>query len=459
MPDRGLGRISVALILIAIVSSAFNDLLPVLPIGELARDAFVYTLPLLVLYFIREPGKIAVPVPLGLAVLGFAAVLAVGVAVNYDQIWAANFKGRSGISRVATQGIAVFLGFFVALVFYNYAVRGHAAIISRGARIAMIIMAVVGVIEFGSWYGLPLLTPLHEALAAVIHAGSREMVYPQRLRMTAFEVSWAAVMLTFLFPFAIATLPIRGWQLPAYLALTFVTAFLAQSRTALLVIGCQALLMAWVFARRRLDLVSHAVALGCLAVILLLVSPGTKQVVGEKLSNMITYGSFDGPAASDPDENVSNVTRLAAIRAGLSMFHEHPVVGVGLGQYGFHYSTHIQAGDLRSWEVRDYVTDAEEVWPPTYSIHARLLAEMGIAGYGIWLALLLPPLLRSLMNAGAETALGRMHLAVAMTLSGWLLLGASIDSFRFFGGWIALGVGLALPPVPRHPGAARAFAG
>ena len=34
-----------------------------------------------------------------------------------------------------------------------------------------------------------------------------------------------------------------------------------------------------------------------------------------------------------------------------------------------------------------------------------------------------------------------------MTLLGWLLLGISIDSFRFFGGWIAMGVMLALTKI------------
>ena len=48
--------------------------------------------------------------------------------------------------------------------------------------------------------------------------------------------------------------------------------------------------------------------------------------------------------------------------------------------------------------------------------------------------------------------MGRVHLAVVMVLVGWLLLGLSIDSFRFFGGWIALGVGLALPRPPRSFG-------
>jgi hypothetical protein len=101
-------------------------------------------------------------------------------------------------------------------------------------------------------------------------------------------------------------------------------------------------------------------------------------------------------------------------------------------------------------EVRTYVTEAEEAWPPSYSIHARMLAETGLFGYLTWLSMILTGIWRGLANADVETENGRAHIAVAMTLIGWLLLGASIDSFRFFGGWIAVGVGFALPS--RHAG-------
>lgn len=43
-----------------------------------------------------------------------------------------------------------------------------------------------------------------------------------------------------------------------------------------------------------------------------------------------------------------------------------------------------------------------------------------------------------------DTGEGRLKLAVVMTLVGWMMLGVSIDSYRFFGGWIALGVGYGL---------------
>ena len=187
---------------------------------------------------------------------------------------------------------------------------------------------------------------------------------------------------------------------------------------------------------------------------------GADMTRPEQIAQMVQqaegeFGSVDGMIDKDGGvENVSNITRLAAVRAGMSMFREHPVFGVGFAQYGFNYPSHIHMDDMRSSEVRSYVTEAdvELAWPPAYSLHVRLLAELGITGYLSWLSLILPVLLRSLMMSDGTTYLGRMHLAVAMTLIGWMLLGVSIDSFRFFGGWIALGVGLALPRPPRSFG-------
>lgn len=440
------GWAGVVLVFGAVLAAAFNDLYPLLPAGELSSDGFIYVFPLLLLYLMRRPGEITAPVSLSLLILALAFVLLLGVVVNYGAISSAYFKGRSGIGRIATQGLAVGFGLLVTLAFYNLTLRGFLPVISRACRVAILIMAGVGMLEFASWYGIPLLSQIHTALNHVIHAGSADAgIYAHRLRMTAFEVSWAGVMLTFFFPFAIMDLPARGWRLPGYVALVLVLAVMAQSRTALMIIGFQTVLLLAMLSRRRLDLVVHGLAVGSLGVLLLLLAPAVQDKAADTLGNMVKYGSLSAPEAAPGDENFSNVTRLAAIRAGVSMFREAPLLGLGLGQYGFNYPGHLRAEDFRSWEVRKYVTDADPDWPPTYSMHVRLLSETGLLGYIIWLGMIVPRLIRSTLNADVVTDLGRAHLAVAMTLAGWLLLGTSIDSFRFFGGWIAVGVAFALP--------------
>lgn len=441
------GWLMATLVLVSVVGTVFNDLAPLLPIGELSKDAFVYLFPLLAFGVFRQPGEVEVPVLLAVFFALFVLVCIAGVASNYDAISRAWFKGRTGTGRIFTQALSIGFGFGVALIFFNLCRRGFLPVIARGAWWALLVMFGVGIIEFLSWYSVPGPTQLYSALSKVIHVETSEF-YPLRLRTTAFEVSWAAVMLTFVFPFALlhTRASLKRTAL-AFLAVFFLVT-LAQSRTAMLVIGCQSLLIATLRLSRRTDV---AVYLGLTIVVALLavmLMPRAQEAVTERLSNLIEYGSMGGSVDKDSrDENVSNITRLAAIRAGAEMFRDRPLLGVGLGQYGFSYVGYIRAEDMRSWEVRSYVTDADREygWPPTYSIHIRLLAETGLLGYVVWMGVVLFLFARSLSQCTRRDLIGRAHLAVALTTAGWLLLGFSIDSFRFFGGWIAIGIAMALP--------------
>ncbi|MFV0411310.1 MAG: O-antigen ligase family protein [Paracoccus sp. (in: a-proteobacteria)] len=446
-----MARVAPAGLIITLVAvTVFNDLPPTLPVGELSKDLFIYLFPVLFLFFILRPKQIVFPSAFTMLLMGFLASIVLSVAVNYDEIAHAYFKGRSGMNRVITQSMAVVLGPLIALMFYNIAKRGQMRTISRGAEVGLWLMMAFGVMEIGGWYHLPVLTQSFDTLSLALHARTNDY-YPIRLRLTAFESSWTAVMMTFIFPFAIARASPR--RMIFYAGFVMVAMILAKSRTAMLVVGFEFLLLGLVMIRRRKDYLVYAATLAYAGLLALMLMPSVQRDVGTKVSNLIEFGSTKG--LIDPSggfENVSNVTRLAAIRAGRSMFRERPLFGVGFGQYGFNYPDHIRMEDIRSWEVRGYSIDGDNSdlgWPPAYSLHIRILAEQGLVGYLLWLALILPPLIRSLRLADGTSYLGRMHLAVAMTLSGWMLLGASIDSFRFFGGWIALAVGLALPRPPR----------
>ena len=177
----------------------------------------------------------------------------------------------------------------------------------------------------------------------------------------------------------------------------------------------------------------------------------------EKGSNLIRYGSMDGLIDPTPGatENVSNVTRMAAIHAGLSMFRERPLLGVGLGQYGFAYPYHIRAEDLRSYEVRVYATGVGN----RLCVAAGLFAACPAAGRDRRAGISAVAGDDRAAAAAVAVAVGRRdlsgpaRLAVAMTLSGWLMLGASIEASGSSGAGSRFGVGLALWRVPRKAAA------
>lgn len=429
-----------ALVIVALVTIAFNDLPSIIPAGELSRDGFIYMVPFLTSYLLRSKNRIAIPTLLVYFAASFSMIVLLGVAVNYDEVIGTHFKGRSGFSRVVTQGMSFALGVLIAFVFYNLTLRGFIGSIVIGARAAILVMAVFAVVEVGSWYSIPPLTQIHDLISLVIHSGTPH--YPHRLRSTAFEVSWTGVMLAFFFPFSIVNDGCRKLIILLYIAIVAVLVVLSQSRTAMMVFGIQISLVALFYVRHRADVLVHIITGSSIAAILLISNVKVHTFVTETAFNVVEYGSFSH--SETVEENVSNITRSASISAGISMLLERPVLGVGLGQFGFHYPRHLEANDLRSYEVRSYVKDNDQ-WPPAYSLHARMLAETGILGYIAWLGFILINLIRSLHGAfQVRDSSTSVHLGIAMTLCGWLLLGISIDSFRFFGGWIAVGIALGL---------------
>lgn len=240
------------LVVAAVMSTAFNDLWPVLPLGELSYDGFIYVLPVLagylLLFYFRN---VALPVT---AVVLYALMLGLVVAscaLNWHEIATASFKGRSGIGRVITQAISLLFGAIILLLFFNVMRCGFRDALTRGAWLAIVMMAGFGAFEIAGWLGLPGLSQINTMLIALFHQSGD---YVQRLRMTAFEVSWTSVVLTFLFPFAVARADVSARQVALMSGLVVIMVVLAQSRTALLVLFCQIAILGGVWLGRRFDI-------------------------------------------------------------------------------------------------------------------------------------------------------------------------------------------------------------
>jgi O-antigen ligase len=107
-----------------------------------------------------------------------------------------------------------------------------------------------------------------------------------------------------------------------------------------------------------------------------------------------------------------DVERFGAQRAGLALVRKYPV-GVGPGQFGFHYPIE------------------------THSTYIRVLAEQGYAGLAIWIVLVLTTLVLALRNA----ALGRdaWGIGSAALLGSWcglLLNSAVVDTLHWRHLWL-----------------------
>jgi hypothetical protein len=127
-----------------------------------------------------------------------------------------------------------------------------------------------------------------------------------------------------------------------------------------------------------------------------------------------------------------------------SLWRGHPLLGMGLGQYGFHFRSAVPSWGLQSWEVARYFNDAQFKLlgglPPSFSLFSRLGAELGIIGFLAWI---MPPgyvIWRALTRSP-----GALTTVMVCALAAQIWTGLSLDSFRNVYYWFWLAALLALP--------------
>jgi O-antigen ligase len=147
-------------------------------------------------------------------------------------------------------------------------------------------------------------------------------------------------------------------------------------------------------------------------------------------------------------DNLSNIARFGAQLAGYQMALDHPVFGVGLGQYGFRVADYIPDWALVSEEIRKWISPTEgTAWAPVHNIYVRIASEGGFIGLLLWISMwgsvLLGCIRKYRSNTVASGQPDYLGLALVVSIVGVLLSGFNADSFRFFGYWLSLGAAWA----------------
>ncbi len=198
------------------------------------------------------------------------------------------------------------------------------------------------------------------------------------------------------------------WRWAAAAGLLLVGAYLSQSRGGMIAIFCTGVLTLALLVRNRVRLLAGAV----LFVLVLALLPG----VGNRLA---TLGSLSGQSSGVVDESLQG--REAAQQAGLAMFRDQPLTGVGAGNFEV-------AGDRYQRELGIRLGRENRLLAP-HDIYVQQLAEggvVGLVGYlifwsgGIVLMLSTRRRWRALREIGlaGENEL-RLSAAVAAALVGW----------------------------------------
>ncbi|MBM6839277.1 hypothetical protein H9X77_13815, partial [Clostridium saudiense] len=127
------------------------------------------------------------------------------------------------------------------------------------------------------------------------------------------------------------------------------------------------------------------------------------------------------------------------INTAINIGDDNPIIGVGIGQFGFYATDYVEEEAYRSWEVVNWLDpEKPQYWPTTFALPARIYAETGIIGIAIW----------SLMWIVGIGALIRLYIKsnkffyiiIIASAVGAMLATFNVDTFIYYPIWIMLSI-------------------
>ena len=386
------------------------------------------------------------------------AVIALSYAVNAGAINSGEVRGRAALPKFTTSLLVIVYGIGLAWLAEQVPPGEFRKRVARYIGWSAAIAIGYALFELA---GRSILRGPFTLVDALVHSRQSDIInswdgrinqkvlfnWDERIRSVSFEPPAFGNFTGFAWPwlwFGAVAAP-AGRKLWSWALLTAFTAtiLLSQSRTGLLMFAVNLLglgALAFLYARPRAS--SEAAAA------MRLVLPSAMLLAGI----VVALRTLDQSQALVDrvvlGDSVSNLSRLAFQSAGLSIFLAHPLVGVGLGQFGFHVADALPAWAFLSPEVRPMVTFAEAPWPNVYNLYVRLAAELGLIGLLGWCLLWSNLFFRLGRQARAADQLDfTLRFAaypVALNCLGVLASGITTDTLRTPMLWISLGLACSL---------------
>ena len=132
--------------------------------------------------------------------------------------------------------------------------------------------------------------------------------------------------------------------------------------------------------------------------------------------------------------------RVVYWQTGWNIFNQHPIAGVGVGFSGFYFKDNLPDAGWGLTETKDLLYRSNALMN-VKNIWSRLLAETGLIGFALFIALLFVSVVTSIDMVKSDNsrrrALGFMGVFMLIAL---LIEGFSVDSFALPYIWFTLGL-------------------
>lgn len=207
----------------------------------------------------------------------------------------------------------------------------------------------------------------------------------------------------------------------ALLALMAASAYLSNARTFAVIFMIQLIYLAyWSLRKRR----AWGARLRSLLAVLCAAAVGV-VILFARLLTVVDVAS-----------NASDIARFGYTITGIYVFLAHPIVGVGVGQFGNFFAQYVPQFALASDEVMQYVNGTAGSRASTFNLFVRFLCEFGAPVGIVFSYLVVRPVIVAAKALGQDPMLLYASLSAVGGIGFWL----SQDQYGYQPGILALAV-------------------
>jgi len=352
-----------------IFCSAINGTRVILPLGEIQYEAYVLPLFMFIgLSLITDDGKMKQNVFVFCCCI--IAIVASSFFLNFNEIIENHFKGKSGLGKFLNQSIlTVIMVMYSIYLSKNYYGRAEelAEDLKRYSIYGFYLVLAYCFFEYLAFYVEPI-DSLVNALDLIIRDPSFADFH-LRLRGLQYETPAFGGYLGFMcIVFLDRIFFDRKRRFYVHYILVLVLGILSGSRTAIVVSLIISLFYLAVLVKSKVVKKRFALATIFGAIMLLAIN----ETVQTKILSVVSG------IGEKSDHSHSNLTRFGGQVAAIKMALNHPLTGIGYGQYGFNVSDYYPEWAKYSYQVGLYMSPHNSGWPNAYSLIARIFAEFGM---------------------------------------------------------------------------------
>ncbi|HKU65851.1 MAG TPA: O-antigen ligase family protein [Rhizomicrobium sp.] len=369
---------------------------------------------------------------------------------NFDTVLGVEFQGEQGWSRGLIQAfllvITAFFPFYLAFCLCRHA-DWH-AIVTRAAWWSVPIPMLVGLLQLANFVGL-------HAVAHLPFVGGAYEGGFFRITSVAREPSWFGSYFCVLLPFlwgslAAAGSRVRKWGGMAVLAIMLLLYFFGFSKSAYAALVLEVLVLCLtgvIFRWPGRVMAKTFVGLSITCVLLILLAVLAPTLFGKVTDPFVARGlaayQLFKPLLTGDTKFVSIGTRFGMSAAGIAMGESRPVLGAGLGQFGFHAQNFIPMWGVND-ETVNWLSNDTHQWPSTSNLFTRLIAEIGLVGALFYLVIrVLLVFAMGLRLLRKDDPLWWRDRAIFAILIALTIFDFHRDSFINLDMWVAMGMAIA----------------